>query len=305
MDETLIAGRYEVRDLLGRGAGGTVLAAMDRRLRRMVALKLIRRPGLAEPAAREALERALREAQHAGRLSHPNILAVHDAGRCPDYAWIVHELAIGETLKAALERGGPPALPETVRIMAEVLSGLAAAHARGIVHRNVQPRTILLVERPSGSPDPGLGRVRLTDFGIARLAEAGLGVHGQAPPTPGSLAPEQLRGAPVDHRVDLWGAGILLYQLLTGARPFEGAPVSIMQAILEAAVPPPSLCAPGLPPGFDAVIARALAKRPGDRFPDAESMAEAIRVAAMPPGPPAVRRHHPQGLMGFLRRKRA
>lgn len=191
MDETLIAGRYEIRDLLGRGAGGTVLSAMDRQLRRLVALKLIRRPGLAEPAVREALQRALQEAQLAGRLSHPNILAVHDAGQCPDYAWIVHELVIGETLRTTLERVGPPPLPEVVRIMGEVLAGLAAVHARGIVHRNVKPQTILLVEQPG----PGLGRVRLTDFGIARLAEAGLAVHGQASPTPGSLAPEQLRGA--------------------------------------------------------------------------------------------------------------
>lgn len=301
MDETLIAGRYEIRDLLGRGAGGTVLAAMDRQLRRPVALKLIRRPGLAEPAAGEVLQWALQEAQLAGRLSHPNILAVHDAGRCPDYAWMVHELVIGETLKTALEREGPPPLPEVGRIMGEVLAGLAAAHARGIIHRDVKPQTILLVERPG----PGLGRVRLTDFGIARLAEAGLAVHGQAPPTPGSLAPEQLRGAPVDHRVDLWGAGVLLYQLLTGGQPFEGAPVSVMQAILEAAVPRPSLRVPGLPPAFDAVIARALAKRPGDRFADAESMAEAIRVAVLPPGLPAMRRSHPHGLIGFLRRKRA
>ncbi|RYJ03209.1 MAG: serine/threonine protein kinase, partial [Acetobacteraceae bacterium] len=231
----------------------------------------------------------------------PNILAVHDAGRCTDYAWIVHELVIGETLKAAIERDGAPALPEAVRIMGELLAALAAAHARGIVHRDVKTQTILLLERPG----PGLGRVLLTDFGTARLAEAGLAIHGQAPPTPGSLAPEQLRGAPVDHRVDLWGAGIVLYQLLTGTQPFEGAPVSVMQAILEDKVPLPSLRSPGLLPGFDAVIARALAKRPGDRFADAESMAEAIRVAAMPPSVPATRRSHPQGLIGFLRRKRA
>ena len=301
MDETLIAGRYEIRDLLGRGAGGTVVAAMDRQLRRLVALKLIQRPGLAAPERRKALQRALQEAQLAGRLPHPNILAVHDAGRCPNYAWIVHELVIGETLKTALERDGPPPLPEVARIMGEVLAGLAAAHARGIVHRDVKTQTILLAEQPG----PGPGRVRLTDFGIARLAEAGLAVHGQAPPTPCSLAPEQLRGAPVDHRVDVWGAGIVLYQLLTGSLPFEGAPVSVMQAILEATVPPPSRRTPGLPPGFDAVITRALSKRPGDRFADAESMAEAIRVAAMPPCLPAVRRSHPQGLMGFLRRKRA
>ena len=150
-------------------------------------------------------------------------------------------------------------MPEAVRIMGEVLAGLAAAHTRGIVHRDVKTRTILLVERPG----PGLGRVRLTDFGIARLAEAGLAIHGQAPPTPGSLSPEQLRGAPVDHRVDLWGAGIVLYQLLTGTQPFEGASVSVMQAIMEDTVPPPSHRSPGLLPGFDAVIARALAKRPG------------------------------------------
>jgi serine/threonine-protein kinase len=300
MDMTLIAGRYGIRDLLGSGAGGTVLEAMDHRLGRLVALKLIRRPAADDPDAEEALRRARQEAQAAGRLSHPGIVAVHDVGQGPDYAWIVLELVIGETLQAALRRDGPPPLEEAVRIMTELLAALGAAHARGIIHRDVKPANILLAV----GPEPGWGQVRLTDFGIARLDEAGLTLHGQMLGTPSAMAPEQVRGEVADERADLWAAGVVLYQLLTGARPFEGAPIAIMQAILNQEPPPPAARAAGVPPAMDAVIARALAKRREDRFPDAAAMAEAIRLAARPDREPAPRRTHSQGFFGLLRRGR-
>jgi serine/threonine-protein kinase len=300
MDMPLIAGRYAIRDLLGSGAGGTVLEAMDHRLGRLVALKLIRRPAADDPDAEEALRRARQEAQAAGRLSHPGIVAVHDVGQGPDYAWIVLELVIGETLQAALRRDGPPPLEEAVRIMTELLAALGAAHARGIIHRDVKPANILLAV----GPEPGWGQVRLTDFGIARLDEAGLTLHGQMLGTPSAMAPEQVRGEVADERADLWAAGVVLYQLLTGARPFEGAPIAIMQAILNQEPPPPAARAAGVPPAMDAVIARALAKRREDRFPDAAAMAEAIRLAARPDREPAPRRTHSQGFFGLLRRGR-
>lgn len=306
MDETLIAGRYEIRDLLCRGAGGTVLAAMDRLLGRLVAVKLIRRPGLDDPAAIDALHRALQDAQIAGRLSHPAILAVHETGKCPDYAWVAQELVQGETLQAAIDRDGPQPLAEVARIMDELLGGLGAAHARGIVHGDLKAGTIMLAAHQGAgmadAPRLGLGRVKLGDFGIARLVQAGPAVNG---PAAGLPAPEHLRGEAIDHRADIWAAGILLHQLLTAERPWEGAPVALLQAILECEPPAASRRCQGLPPMLDGVVARALAKQPADRFQTVADMADAIRVAVMPATLPALRRTHPQGLIGFLRRKRA
>ncbi|MDB5374174.1 MAG: hypothetical protein JWP04_2816 [Belnapia sp.] len=326
MDQTLIAGRYEIRDLPGPGIGGTAFVATDRRLGRPVALKLIGRPGIGRPGierpgpadatAEEVLHRALREARIAGRLSHPNILAVLDTGHCPDYAWIAHELPGGESLEAALERDGPAASAEAARIMDEILDALETVHVRGIVHGALQPGNILLADAPAhawnGAAGPRFGQARLTDFGLARLGQSGWQPLGPIPGLlpPGAIpAPEQLRGEPGDHRADIWAAGILFHQLLTGAKPLAGPPV----VPADLAEDPPAIDRPGLPAGFARIIARALATRPEDRFPDAESMAAAIRVAALPPATAIPCRYQPQGhplgptpgLIGFLRRKRA
>lgn len=262
MEETLIAGRFAPRDLLGQGACGTVLEAMDLRLRRLVALKLIRQGGI-DPG------RIAAEARAAARLIHPNIVAIHDAGDGPDYAWIAMDLVIGEPLSARLAREGrlPPA--EAGRIALQLLDALGHAHGRGVVHRDVKPANILLAADS--------GDLRLGDFGLAQLGhgdpeEAG-GLYG----SPAWMAPEQVRGEAVDHRADLWAAGVVLYEALTGRRPFEGRMPAVLNAILETEPPPPSRAAPGLDPGWNRVLARALAKSPEARFANAAAMARAVQ----------------------------
>lgn len=265
MEETLIAGRFAPRDRLGQGACGVVLEAMDLRLRRLVALKLIRRDGF-DPA------RIAAEARAAARLVHPHIVAVHDAGDGPDYAWIAMELVIGEPLSAVLAREGRLAPAEAGRLLLQLLEALGHAHGRGVIHRDVKPANILLA-LDGGA---GFGQVRLGDFGLAQLGQADPAEAGALYGTPAWMAPEQVRGEPADHRADLWAAGVVLYEALTGRRPFEGRMSSVLAAIREKEPPPPSQVAKGLDPGWDGILSRALAKPPGARFADAEAMSRAI-----------------------------
>lgn len=270
MQEPLIAGRYAVRDMIGQGACGTVLEAMDLRLRRLVALKLIRQGG-EEPA------RIAAEAHAAARLVHPNIIAVHDAGDGRDFAWIAMELVIGEPLSALLAREG--ALPEAdaAGIAAQLLGALGHAHGRGVVHRDVKPANILLAMDERAGP----GEVRLGDFGLAQLGAPDVSEAGQMLGTPAWMAPEQVRGEAVDHRADLWAAGVVLYQCLTGERPFRGQMPGLLTRILGEEPVPPSQLRRGLDPRWDGVLARALAKAPEARFASAAEMAEAL-PARMP-----------------------
>lgn len=261
MEETLIAGRFAPRDLLGEGACGTVLEAMDVRLRRLVALKLIRREGF-DPA------RIAAEARAAARLNHPNIVAIHDAGDGPDFAWIAMDLVIGEPLSVLLAREGHLPAAEAGRLGQQLLDALGHAHARGVIHRDVKPANILLAL--------DTGDLRLGDFGLAQLGQGDPGEAGAFQGTPAWMAPEQIRGEPLDPRADLWAAGVVLYEALTGRRPFMGRMPAVLTAILETEPPPPSRIVPGLDPDWDHVLARALAKSPDARFASAAEMSQAI-----------------------------
>lgn len=265
MQEPLIAGRYAVRDMIGQGACGTVLEAMDLRLRRLVALKLVRRSGT------DATQTA-DEARAAARLVHPNIVAVHDAGEGLDFAWIAMDLVIGEPLSALLARQG--ALPEAqaTQLGAQLLSALGHAHGRGVVHRDVKPANILLAVHEQDGP----GDLRLGDFGLAQLGAPDLSEAGQMLGTPAWMAPEQVRGEAVDHRADLWAAGVVLYQCLTGERPFRGQAPGLLTRILADDAAPPSALHPGLDRRWDGLLARALAKAPEARFASAAEMAAAL-----------------------------
>lgn len=274
----MIAERYEVRDRIGRGAFGEVFEVYDHRLGRLVALKALTIGAAAGADADEDMRRFQMEARAVARLSHPGIVTVHDFGQTPDFAWIAMELVIGETLKAVLDRGERPGLTETIRVTCALLDALHYAHGRGIVHRDVKPANILL----SMTAEDGLGEVRLTDFGIARIGEAHQTMTGQIIGTPMAMSPEQVRGQEVDQRSDLWSVGVILYQLLTGRHPFPGDMAVVFNGILTQTPAPPSQLAAGLPPALDAVVATALAKQPKDRYADAAAMASALRAATAP-----------------------
>ncbi len=265
MQEPLIAGRYAARDMIGQGACGTVLEAMDLRLRRLVALKLIRQGG-------EEPSRIAAEAHAAARLVHPHIIAVHDAGEGRDFAWIAMDLVIGEPLSALLARQG--ALPEAdaARLGQQLLAALHHAHGRGVVHRDVKPANILLAVDEREGP----GDIRLGDFGLAQLGPPDASEAGQMLGTPAWMAPEQVRGEAADHRTDLWAAGVVIYQCLTGERPFAGQMPGLLTRILGEEPVPPSRLRPGLDPRWDGLLSRALAKAPEARFQSAAEMADAL-----------------------------
>ncbi|MBR0674462.1 serine/threonine-protein kinase, partial [Neoroseomonas soli] len=278
--------KYEVRGTLGAGAMGTVYDAVDRIIERRVAIKVVNRPNESDPEAVEAHARFRREAQAAGRLSHPNIVGVYDYGENQTQAWIVMELVEGGSLKGRIDKNQRFTIPEIVRIMGEVCAALNYSHQRGVVHRDIKPGNIMMTTD---------GQVKIADFGIARLENSSMTQVGTLIGTPSYMAPEQFRGEPVDLRADIWAAGVMLYQLLTGEKPFEGGFSAVMHKALHTEPPPPSQLSVTTPRAFDAVIAHALAKRPDDRFRSAAEFGEAIRAAAAAPagGP------EPVGLAGL------
>lgn len=273
-------GKYELRRELGRGAAGIVYEGWDPDLARAVAIKTVRLPPVEDEEAEEQLARFRQEAQAAAQLSHPNIVQVYDRGRVDDLAFIVMEFVEGGSLKQLLGPGQalPPA--EAIRVIREVLSGLAASHARGIVHRDIKPENIMLRD----------GQVKIADFGIARMSSSRLTQDGTVMGTPLYMSPEQCRGETVDMRTDLWSTGVMLYQALTGRRPFEGSGfAAIMNKVLNTEPPPPSeLCPPGLvPPALDRAVMKALDKRltQDGRFATAQAFSQALEGALAGSGP--------------------
>jgi serine/threonine protein kinase len=252
--ETL--GKYEIKRPLGRGAMGTVYEGWD--------------PIIADPETEEALARFRREAQAAGRLTHPNIVAVFDYGETNDLAYIVMEFVDGPSLKMLLDREERFALADTVRVMDDLLVGLQFSHERGVVHRDIKPANVMLTSA---------GQAKIADFGIARIESSSMTQAGTLLGTPAYMSPEQFMGQVVDARTDIYSSGVLLYLLLTGERPFEGGMSSIMHKALNTEPSAPSLLSVTAPPSFDAVVRRAMAKRPEDRFPSARALAEAIHAA--------------------------
>ena len=269
--------RYELRRAIGTGASGTVYEAWDTVLTRRVAVKVVRLAGKQKLEIEELLARFRQEAQVASRLSHPGVVSVYDYGEKDGVAFIVMEFVTGETLKAVLDRGERLALPLVAEIMRGVLMALGHCHGRGIVHRDIKPANIML---------PTEGGVKLTDFGIARIENSELTIVGTVMGTPPYMSPEQFSGLEaVDFRTDIWSSGVVLYELLTGTRPFPGDTMTkIRQQVANAPVEPPSRRAPGLPAAVDDLVLRALRKLPADRIPSAEAFAAALQ-AALPATP--------------------
>lgn len=272
-----IAGRYRIQNRLGSGAWATVYEALDTgAIERRVAIKVFRLPPLGDAAAAEEHARFRQGARAAGRLSHPNVVSVFDYGEDDESAWIVMELVEGETLKSVMDRGERLDPAAITRIMGQILDALGYTHSRGVVHRDIKPANIMLTRD---------GVVKITDFGVARIEDASMTHAGTVLGSPSYMAPEQFRGDPVDHRADIWAAGIILYQLLTGERPFEGSVTSVMQKALHVEPMLPSRTKAAVPVQFDAIVARALAKRPEARFSSAAEFAAALRTAALRPEP--------------------
>ena len=189
------------------------------------------------------------------------------------------EFVDGPSLKTLLDRQERFALADTVRVMEDLLAGLQFSHERGVVHRDIKPANVMLTSA---------GQAKIADFGIARIESSSMTQAGTLLGTPAYMSPEQFMGQVVDARTDIYSSGVLLYQLLTGERPFEGGMSAIMHKALNTEPPAPSQLSVTAPPSFDAVVRRAMAKRPEDRFPSARAFAEAIRAALASQAEPAV-----------------
>jgi Protein kinase domain len=273
-------GHYVLTAELGRGGMGVVYRAYDTVKGRTVALKVLI-PELATD--RLFRDRFRRESKRAARLSEPHIIPIHDYGQIDGRLYIDMRLVEGIDLAALLERDGP--LPPTAAawIVAQVASALDAAHADGLVHRDVKPSNILITGQGQSMPF-----AYLIDFGIARAVDGasmatGTGTIG----TLAYMAPERIGGASGDRRVDVYSLACVLHECLTGRQPFTGELVAVMWAQLNAAPPAPTTTQPGLPAGIDAVVARGMAKDPAGRYRTAGELAAAVLAAAANPGAPA------------------
>ncbi len=282
----ILDGRYAVQGLIGRGGMARVYLAEDVRTRRAVAVKILNREVARDPVSHE---RFLREIEVAASIGHPHVIAVLDAGERADGAsFIVLEFLHGESLGELLRRDGVVEEAFAVPMALRAASGLAAAHAKGIVHRDVKPDNLFLVgER--GAPYT----LKVVDFGMAKLFEGKkLSQSGMAMGTLPYIAPEQALADPVDGRADVYGLGVVLYRMVTGRLPFEQQDDPMLVAHHLFVPPPrPSLAKPGLDPRLEAVILTALRKRPENRYPTMAAMAEDLerilgqRGGSVEPGP--------------------
>ena len=273
-ENEVVAGRYRISARIAAGGMGEVYRAWDPNLRRTVALKILPLDHIGRP---EAVDRFRAEAQSAARLSHPNVVQVHDWGETESTCFMVMEYVRGRNLREVLAHWGPLAPRQTLELMIQVLEALEAAHARGLVHRDIKPENILITVD---------GKVKVADFGIARAMEdtrATGGLFG----TVAYVAPEQARGTTVDGRTDIYSAGCVMYELLTGVRPFEGDAAAVLTQHLNARVPRPSDDCPEAGPEIDAVVAKATHPDPALRYQSAGEMRQELeRIRpSLPEGP--------------------
>ncbi len=271
MAEINSIGKFEVRREIGRGAMGVVYEGYDPSIKRVVALKTIRSDQLAgdDPAA--VIARFRREAQAAGRLNHPNIVAIYDFGEDEGVWYIAMEFVQGRELKECFDSNERFRSADIGRIMTQILSALDYSHRQGVIHRDIKPANIFLLAD---------GTVKVADFGIAHVDSSSLTQAGTVMGTPSYMSPEQIMGLPVDGRSDLFSAGVILYQFLTGERPFAGSATTTMQKVLKEDPLPPSTLNVQISPAMDAVVRKSLAKRADERFQTAHEFANALRAAA-------------------------
>jgi eukaryotic-like serine/threonine-protein kinase len=258
---TLFDGRYRIVRKLGSGGMANVYLAEDQELGRRVAIKILNEKHAGDE---QFVERFRREAKNAAALSHPNIVSIYDRGEAEGTYYIAMEFLDGRTLKELILARGPAPIGISIEYARQILAALRIAHRSGLVHRDIKPHNVLVDDE---------GRVKVTDFGIARAGPSQMTEAGSIIGTAQYLSPEQAQGAPVSQASDLYSVGIVLYELLTGRVPFTGeTPVEIAMKHLSKVPPPPSRLRPEVPRDLDLVVMRALAKDPEDRYATAEEM---------------------------------
>ncbi len=286
-------GPYEVKGVLGRGGNGVVLKAFDAGLNRFVAVKVIAAVLAGSGTARA---RFTREAKAAAAVVHENVVAVHAVDQAGGLPYLVMEYVKGRSAQDKLDRTGPLAVVEVLRIAHQTAAGLAAAHAQGLVHRDIKPANILL--------ENGVERVKLTDFGLARaVTDACLTQSGVIAGTPYYMAPEQARGDAVDHRADLFSLGSTLYALLAGRPPFRAdTPLAVLRRVVDDTPRPLRELNAEVPDWLDRIVFRLMAKRPDDRYQTAAEVSAVFEkavahvqnpTAVPPPDVPRRRRRWP------------
>jgi serine/threonine-protein kinase len=263
-------GRYEILREIGRGAMGTVYLARDPKINRDVAIKTLDYSEVEPAELAEVKTRFSCEAEAAGKLSHPNIVAIYDVGEEHDMAYIAMELLNGETLTRYCKKDNLLAIPRVLAVIAGVTAALDYAHNQGVVHRDIKPANIMMLQD---------GRVKVTDFSIARVVDASRTRTGVILGTPNYMSPEQVNGKSVDGRSDLFSLGIVFYELLTGARPFKGDSLSaVLYAISNYAHTPLAQVASGIPDCVEAIVNRLLAKRATQRYASAAKACQDINA---------------------------
>jgi serine/threonine-protein kinase len=273
MGDPKVIGRYEIVEELGRGAMGSVFKARDPAVGRIVALKTIHTTALEGAQSEEYRTRFYREARASGVLAHPGIVPVFDVGDDAGVPFLVMEYVDGRNLADVIKKGERYTLDRVSEIVQQVAEALGYAHRQGVIHRDIKPANILMTSKAVY----GSERPRITDFGIAKLASSDITTTGQLLGTPSFMPPEQFTGSPIDGRADLFSLGVILYSLATGEQPFPGETMTAVSYKVVYTEPiPPAKLNPAIPARYEAVILKALAKSPSDRFQTGEEMAQEL-----------------------------
>jgi len=263
-------GKYDIQDVLGKGGMGSVYRGFDPAISRAVAIKAISKGMVGEEDLKHIMQRFRHEAQAVGRLVHPRIVQIYDFGEDENVAYIVMELVNGKTLAQHLQQELVYEMREVAEIIHQLLDGLAHAHAAGVIHRDVKPSNILINND---------GRIKISDFGIARIESSQLTQVGDVLGTPHYMAPEQFMGADIGLQADLYSVGVIAYELLAGRKPFIGNSAKVMHQVMNQVPVNPSTLNSKLSPLLDRVLQKALSKKREDRFQNAREFADAFQAA--------------------------